>query len=149
MAGTLEKLLSIQGAEDQLSIETLTEPQKRPSELEEAREGIPPPPPPIGPSEALTGANRGIDEPPPGKAPPDMMEAWREAFRIFSHYAPLLRAAAATDGEMNEEAGRLFCEALPRVVKMCEPGGDAAILGLRVYDMLDDVWKEARKVDRP
>lgn len=147
MAGTLEKLLSIQGAEDQLSMDTLSEPQKAHQELEEARGSIPPPQPPTGPTEPLTGPNRGIVDPPPGKTSPDMMEAWREAFRIFSHYAPLLRAAAATDGEENDEAGRLFCEALPRVVKMCEPGGDAAILGMRVYDMLDDVWREARKVD--
>ena len=125
--------------------EPLSEAQKGPQEREEAREGIPPPQSPTGSTEASTGPNRGIvgtGSPPPG---PDMMEAWREAFRIFSRYAPALRAAAAADGPENEEACKIFAEALPRVVRMAEAGGDAQILALRVYDMLDDVWKAARE----
>lgn len=122
--------------------EALTAAQNGAKQREEAREGIPPPSPPTGPTEEPTGPGNGIQG---TGSPPDMLEAWREAYRIFSRYAPAIRAAAAADGPENEGAGALFCEALARVVKMCEPGGDAAILGLRVYDMLDDVWKAARE----
>lgn len=141
MAGTLEKLLSIQGAEDQLSMETISEPQKRPSELEEARAGIPPPQPPTGPTEATTGATGG---PPGTEPPPDMREVWREVFRMYSKYAPAIRAAAALP-EGYEEAGRLFCEALERVQWMASAGEDGEIIALRAYDMLDDVWQRARE----
>lgn len=116
-----------------------------PQEREEARGGIPPPSSPTGPTEAHRGpetGTRGTGSPPPS---PDMLEAWREAFRIFSRYSPAIRAAAATDGEMNEGACALFAEALQRVVKMAAIGGDAQIIALRVYDMLGDVWQEARK----
>lgn len=141
MARTLEKLLSIQGAEEQLSMETLSGPQKWPQEREEARASIPPPQPPTGPTEALTVANRGTPGPEP---PPDMREVWREVFRMYSKYAPAIRAAAALP-EGYEEAGRLFLEALERVRWMASAGEDGEIIALRAYDMLDDVWHKARE----
>lgn len=141
MAGTLEKLLTIQGAEEQLSIETLSAGQEGAKRREEARAGIPPPQPPTGPSAAHTGPAAG----PPGTgSPPDMLEVWREAFRVFSRYAPAIRAAAALP-EGYEEAGRLFLEALERVKRMASAGEDGEIIAFRVYDMLDDVWQRARR----
>ena len=138
MASTLEKLLTIQGAEEQLSIETLSGATGGPQEREEARGGIPPP---IGPSAANTGPAAG----PPGTgSPPDMLEVWREAFRVFSRYAPAIRAAAALP-EGYEEAGRLFLEALERVKRMASAGEDGEIIAFGVYDMLDDVWQRARR----
>ena len=141
MASTLEKLLSIQGAEDQLSMDTLSEPQKGPSGREEARAGIPPPQPPTGPTEANRGPNRST---PGTESPPDMREVWREVFRMYTKYAPALRAAAALP-EGYEEAGKIFLEALERVRWMASAGEDGTIIALRAYDMLDDVWHKARE----
>ena len=118
-----------------------------PQEREEAGGGIPPPSTPTGPTEGHTGATAGIVGPPPVKPGPDMLQVWRDVYRIFSRYAPAIRAAAGTDGENNEEAGRLFTEALQLVIKVAAAGGDAQIIALRVFDMLDDVWRAARGVD--
>lgn len=140
MASTLEKLLTIQGAEEQLSIETLSGATGGPQEREEARAGIPPPQPPTGPTEA----HRGPENDTQGTgSPPDMLEVWREAFRVYTRYGPAIRAAAAIP-EGHEEAGRLFLEALERVKRMASAGEDGEIIGFRVFDMLDDIWQRAR-----
>ena len=150
MASTLEKLLSIQGAEEQLSMEALTEATGGPQEREEARGGIPPPQPPTGPTEAHRGPENGTQG---TGSPPDMREVWREVFRMYSKYAPAIRAAAALP-EGYEEAGRLFLEALEIVKRMASAGEDGEIIALRAFEMLDDVWPRARKrvdnqVDKP
>ncbi len=146
MAGTLEKLLSIQGAEEQLSLDTLSGAQNGPQEREEGPGRILPASHPIGLSAGHTEPNRAKQG---TGSPPDMLEAWREAYRIFSRYAPALKAAAAEDGEYNEAAGRAFNEASQRVARMAAAGGDAQIVALRVYDMLDDVWRAARNHGGP
>ena len=145
MASTLEKLLSIQGAEDQLTIESLIEGQEGPKQGEEAPAGAPLPFPPTGPGRPHRIENTGIVDPPPPAASPDALETWREAFRIFSRYAPAIRTAAAEDGAENEKARALFVEALEKVGRMATGGGDAHIIAFRVYDMLGDVWQEARR----
>lgn len=141
MEGTLEKLLSIQGAEEQLTISTLTEPQKRPSELDEARVCFSPHQPPTGHTEPTTRANSGTLEP---KPPPDMREVWREVFRMYSQYAPALRSAATIpDGYI--EACKLFTETFDRAQWMASAGEDGEIIAIGAYEMLSDVWKRARE----
>lgn len=120
---------------------TLSEAQKGPSEREEAWGGIPPPQSPTGPTEAHRGPENGTQG---TGSPPDMREVWREVFRMYSKYAPAIRAAAALP-EGYEEAGRLFLEALERVRWMASAGEDGEIIALRAYDMLDDVWHRARE----
>lgn len=141
MASTLEKLLTIQGAEEQLSIETLSAGQEGAKRREEAAGGIPPPQPPTGPSAEPTGAAASVQG---TGSPPDMLEVWREAFRIYTRYGPAIRAAAAVP-EGHEEAGRIFLEALERVKTMARAGEDGEIIGFRVFDMLDDIWQRARE----
>lgn len=112
-----------------------SEPQKGPQEREEVRAGIPPPSTPKGPSAGKFAANGGVSDP-----PPDKMEIWREAFRVYEKYAPGIRAAAAQPGGY-EEAGRLFSEALERVMWMARAGEDGAIIGMGIYGMLEENWR--------
>lgn len=135
MTSMLEKLLEIRDAEE----DTRSETQKRPNLSEKAEEGNYTVPPPIGPKNGISDSNRGITG-------PDMMESWREAYRIFTQFAPRLRAAAEKpDDEC--DAAQIFCEALDRVRAMCEPGGDAEILGKGIYSMLADVWETVKRVE--
>ena len=145
MASTLETLLSIQGKSEQQTMAALLEDQEAPPRPAADQQEEKPHPAAgnaqKGPSEAQEGK-----PPPPGiKPPPGMLEAWRAAFKLFTKYAPAIRAAAAQDGPENEEAGRLFLEALEETRSIYAIGGDAEILSLRVFDMLDDVWHKARE----
>ena len=143
MASTLEKLLSIQGATGQQSMETLI--KAPPAAQEPAEEAGR-----IDTHPAAENAEKGPSEaqesaPPPQaiKSPPAMLEAWRTIYRVFTKYAPALKLAANLDDD-NEEAGRLFMEALEEIKPVFAIGGDAEILALGVYNMLDDVFKKAR-----
>lgn len=146
MASTLEKLLSIQGVEEPAYTETLSEAQKGAKQGTEAAGGFSPPLMPTGATEGKSEATRGNPPPQVEPSPPplDMLEVWREAYRIYTKYAPAIRAAAKEPEGWNP-AGEIFLEALPRVIKIAQAGEDAEIIALRVYDMLDDVWQRARK----
>lgn len=150
MGTILDQLLAIQGATEQQTIaglsETRTEAPRSPQEREEGPGRVEPPPQAEKPSEGPPGPQK---RDPPAmaqeKPSPEMLEAWRMAFRIFSKYAPALKRAAAQDGAENDEACRLFSESLPEVEALYRIGGDAEILAVHVYDMLGDAWKKARK----
>ena len=72
-------------------------------------------------------------------------DAWTFAYRLYDEYAPKMREAAALDDE-NETAGQLFLAALERIKPhFTSNGDDANWIYLRVFDLLDDVFKEAQK----
>lgn len=144
MASTLEKLLSIQGAIEQQSMEQLMEAPQGAQEPAEDQQREKPHPAAGNAQKGPSAAQESAPPPPGSKPPPEMLEAWRKAFKLFTKYSPALKAAAAQDGPENEEAGRLFLETLEEMRAIWEIGGDAEPLALRVYDMLDDVWHKAR-----
>ena len=120
---------------------TPTEAQEGAKQRDELPGGVPPPGLPTTRNNPITGPTRGIQG---TGSPPDMMEVWRECFRIYSRYAPAIRAAAAReDGHV--EAGEIFLEALERVKVMARAGEDGEIIGFGVFNMLDEVWQRARK----
>lgn len=145
MASTLEQLLSIQGAIEQQSMEQFMEAPQGDQEHAEAHER--------GDTHQAAGnaqkwpseAQKGAPPPPAIKSTSAMLEAWRGAYKLFTRYAPAIRAAAHLEDD-NEEAGRLFLEALEESKAIFAIGGDAEILALRVFDMLDDVWKRERNI---
>lgn len=72
-------------------------------------------------------------------------DAWTFAYRLYDEYAPKMRAAADLDDD-NETAGQLFLAALERIKPhFTNDNDDANSIYLRVFDLLDDVFKEARK----
>ena len=79
---------------------------------------------------------------------PAMLEASRSMYRIFAKFAPALRRAAAQDGETNDEACKIFSAAQLEANALYNVGGDAEILALHVYNMLSDVWKQAREAHK-
>ena len=72
-------------------------------------------------------------------------DAWTFAYRLYDEYAPKMRQAVALDDD-NETAGQIFRAALDRIKPHCtKDGGNANFIYLRVYDLLDDVFKEAQR----
>jgi len=72
-------------------------------------------------------------------------DAWTFAYRLYDEYAPKMRDAANLDDD-NETAGKLFLAALERIKPhFANDGNDANSIYLRVFDLLDDVFKEAQK----
>lgn len=72
-------------------------------------------------------------------------DAWAFAYRLYDELAPQMRQAAALDDD-NETACKIFQAALSRINPHFAAPGDAAnLIYIRVYDLLDDVFKEARK----
>ena len=173
MASILEKLLAIQGATEQLSVDSLSEASEGAKRREEPSDGVFPVSPPTGPVEAHTGKAEGIQKASPS---PKMLEVWREAFRIYTRFAPEIRAAASwpttTDGastasgaaaagattapttaaataagvqDSGSSSGQIFLEALERVKDMARFGEEGEIVGIGVYNMLSDVWQRAAK----
>lgn len=147
MESTLEKLLRIQGKPEQLSMDTA------PAPPDQHREGAAPPPaaapapapPPDQRQEAAAAAQEAGPPPAQGsKTAPAIMEAWRGAFRAFAKYAQPLRLAAQRDDE-NEEAAALFMAAAEEVKAIYEAGGDAEIIALGVYGMLEDVFRREQQ----
>lgn len=132
MESTLEKLLRIQGAAEQMSMETAPAPPP-----------APPPPPPDQRQGAAAAAREAAPPPAQEKPSPAMLEAWRGAFRAFTKYAPALRVAAQKDDE-NEEAVALFTAAAEDVKAIYAAGGDAEIIALGIYGMLEDVFKREK-----
>lgn len=120
MENTLERLLRIQGQPEQISMET-----GRRAAGEERQAAPPAPPPQEKPSPAI-------------------LEAWRGAYRIFTKYAPALRHAAQVD-DGNEEAVAIFTAAAEEARAIYQAGGDAEILSIGVYGMLEDVFKRAKE----
>lgn len=176
MASILEKLLTIQGTTEQLSIDTLSETVEGAKRREEPSDDVSPISHPTGPVEAHTGKAAGIQKESPS---PEMLEVWREAFRIYTRYGPAIRAAAAsvsttadgspaasvaaatgaTNSPTNSAAaaagvaasgsnlGGIFLEASERVKAMARFGEDGEIVGIGVLSMLDDLY--SRSYRRP
>ena len=72
-------------------------------------------------------------------------DAWTFAYRFYDEYAPKMREAAKLD-DNNETAGQLFLTALERVKQhYSSDNDDANSIYLRVFDLLDDVFKSARR----
>ena len=145
MASTLEQLLSIQGSTEQQTMAALLEDQDGPQRPAEDQQEENSHPAAGNAQNGPSAAQEGKPPPPAIKPPPGMLEAWRAAYKLFTRYAPAIREAAAHDGPENDEAGRLFLEALEETRSIYAIGGDAEILSLRVFDMLDDVWHKARE----
>lgn len=154
MASTLEKLLTIQGAVEQQSMEALMEAGAEELTADQARRAAgnqnqdkteqDTSPAAGGAQKGPSEAQKGAPPPPAIKPPPGMLEAWRGAYKLFTRYSPAIRAAAHLEDD-NQEAGRLFVAALEESRDIYAIGGDAEILALRVFDMLDDVWKRERE----
>lgn len=134
MESTLERLLRIQGAAEQMSIEMPPAPPPAPP--------APPPPPPDQRQEAAAAAQgqpTGTKEKPSSP----MLEAWRGAYRTFTKYASALRIAAHKDDE-NEEAAALFMAAAEELKAIYAAGGDAEILSTGLYEMLEAVYNQEK-----
>lgn len=72
-------------------------------------------------------------------------DAWTFAYRLYDEYAPKLRQAADLDDD-NETAGQLFLAALERIKPhFTSDDNDANWICLRVFDLLDDVFKAEQK----
>lgn len=70
-------------------------------------------------------------------------DAWTFAYRLYDEYAPKLRDAAALD---DDTACHIFSTALERIrPRFAKDGNDTNCIYLRVYDLLDDVFKNAQK----
>lgn len=138
MASTLERLLSIQGKAEQQTIDGLMESPGEPQKAAEpANQGnIQPVEKPV--EKSLSGAQK-----PHAKASPEMLEAWRVAYRVFTKYSPLLKNAASLDDE-NDEAARLTCAALKEIEGICSAGEDADIIAFGIIDMLGEVFNRAK-----
>ena len=71
-------------------------------------------------------------------------DAWTFAYRLYDEYAPKMREAAALDDD-NETAGRVFLAALERIKPHFTDNNDANWILMGVYDILDSIFKEARR----
>lgn len=71
-------------------------------------------------------------------------DAWTFAYRLYDEYAPKMREAAALDDD-NETAGRVFLAALERIKPHFTDNNDANWILMGVYDILDNIFKEARR----
>lgn len=158
MESTLEQLLSIQGATEQQTIDSLTGSSSNapggresgavsgPPGTEKKNSGRETPSPsPENAAERLlqTRENASSSPPPAGKASPAMLEAWRTAYRVFTKYAPILRRSATLEDE-NAAALEAFSQAMEEIKPVYAIGGDAEILAIHIYSMLEDVYKSAR-----
>lgn len=71
-------------------------------------------------------------------------DAWAFAYRLYEELAPKLRQAATMNDD-NETAEKLFMTALERIrPRYIKEGHDVNRIYFRVYDMLDDVFKDAQ-----
>ncbi len=142
MGSTLEKLLSIQGATEQQSMEMLINVPQALQEREKGAELVEPPPTTENARKGPPGPRESVSPPAPViKAFPAMLEAWRMAFKTFTKYAPALRHAANQDDD-NAAAVEAFSAAAEEVSSIHKIGGDAEILALHVYGMLEDIYKQ-------
>ena len=115
MESTLDKLLKIQGAQEQQRIE-----QTQP------------------PSAQRSNAN------PSCKIAPEERESWAIAYRLYEKYSPALRAAAALDDE-GETACMLFSEiaaALPGLHGSSVAGEHLASMA---FELLSRVYTDAKE----
>jgi len=72
-------------------------------------------------------------------------DAWGHIYRLYEKFAPGLRQAATLDDD-NELAGKLFLSALDELrPRFEEAGEDCGLILLAGYDILDEVFKNARK----
>lgn len=72
-------------------------------------------------------------------------DAWGHMYRLYEKFAPGLRQAATLDDD-NELAGKLFCGALEELRDKFEDAPEECrLLLLAGYDILDEVFKNARK----
>lgn len=135
MENTLERLLRIQGQPEQISMEEAPAPPDQTGgqgDAAAAREAAPP-------------ARIQAQQP---KTAPEVLEAWRGAFRLFTKYAQPIRAAAHKDDE-NAEAAAIFTAAAEEARAIYSAGGDAEILSIGVYGMLEEVFRREQKQRTP
>lgn len=76
-------------------------------------------------------------------------DAWASIYRLYEEYAPALRQAAALDDD-NEMAGKLFSAAAQKMAEQYDkfpPEGQLILLA--GVDILDEVFKDAKKRCQP
>lgn len=72
-------------------------------------------------------------------------DAWGHIYRLYEKFAPALRQAATLDDD-NELAGKLFVSALEELrPRFADAGEDCGLILMAGYDILDEVFKKARK----
>lgn len=72
-------------------------------------------------------------------------DAWGHIYRLYEKFAPAIRQAATLDDD-NELAGKLFLSALDELrPRFEEATDDCGLILLAGYDILDEVFKNARK----
>lgn len=126
---TLERLLRIQGNPKQITLEAA---------MEEARAPAPVPPG----AKNQQSEQRGNSA---RKISPAEREAWSSLYRFYEKYAPQLRAAARQEDD-NEEAVRVFQSAAAEMNELYQERGlIGKVLTIPLYDLLNDVFKEARE----
>ena len=146
---TLERLLRIQGNPKQITLEAA---------MEETRAPAPVPPAPGGDVSGDFGGHKKEAAPAgaknqqseqrgnsAGKISPAEREAWSSLYRFYEKYAPQLRAAARLDDD-NEEAVRVFQSAAAEMNELYQERGlIGKVLTIPLYDLLNEVFKEARE----
>lgn len=115
MESTLDKLLKIQGAQEQQRIEQTQ-------------------PPPA----QRRNAN------PSCKIAPEERESWTVAYRLYEKYSPALRAAAALDDE-GETACMLFSEIAAALPGLHGSSVAGSCLASMVYELLSRVYADAKE----
>ena len=121
---TLERLLRIQGNPKQITLEAAMEETRAPA--------------PVHPVAISAGNNAR-------KISPAEREAWGSLYRFYEKYAPQLRAAARLDDD-NEEAARVFQSAAAEMNELYQERGlIGKMLTIPLYDLLNEVFKEARE----
>lgn len=118
MASMLDRLLSIQGATEQISIEN-------------AMQNAAPPP--------------RSDKPAADPEQDRERDNWRAAYLIYAKYAPQLAAAAAEADSENESAIKVFTAAIDDCNALFEQGEIAGALAVAVYELLDKKYKLEQK----
>lgn len=76
-------------------------------------------------------------------------DAWTSIYRLYEEFAPALRTSATLDDD-NELAGQIFVSALDKLRNQWdESNAEGQLLLLAGYDILDAVFKDAKKRCQP
>lgn len=72
-------------------------------------------------------------------------DAWTFAYRLYDEYVPKMIRAVALDDD-NKTAGQIFMILMDRIKPhFTGDGNNANFIYMRVYDLIEDVFKEAQR----
>lgn len=140
----LDRLLSIQGAQEQQEIGTLIEASNRAPEASPAIGGGDPhgkqQEPPEAKFRPLSEVSRDV------VISRAVYEVWESAIIVYQRFAPAIREAVRS----GRDVGEVFAAAARMIDAIGSRGGDAAHVARALLQLLTDIWMEERaKSERP